>query len=175
MPSTPGGAWQCRHAPHSKKSAQIVGRVLRRAPQAKGRDKPPVFVHQIDDSGVIHRVVAAFKWYLLEIHMIGARDRRDRWQVAGQSDETRIKSRQIILKRGRVVTLGIDADEQDAHLIGIAAEFVENVREFQQGGWASVRAVRKPEEHQERFALEVGIRKGTAVLVNEAEGAADRG
>jgi hypothetical protein len=39
--------------------------------------------------------------------MIGLGDRRYRRQVAGQSHETRIKGRQIILERARVVALGI--------------------------------------------------------------------
>src|SRR5215831_20702502 len=84
--------------PGSKKSAQIVGRLLGGALEAEGGDKPPVFVHQIDERGMIHRVVAAIKRYLLEIHMIRLGDRRDRRQVARQSDETRIEGRQIILE-----------------------------------------------------------------------------
>jgi hypothetical protein len=80
---------------------------------------------------MIHRVVATIERDLPEIHMIRLGDRRYSRQVAGQSDETRIEGRQIILERVRVVTLGIDGDEQDANLIGVAAEFVEDVRELQ--------------------------------------------
>src|SRR5262245_27785315 len=41
----------------SKIAAQVIGSGFRRTAQAKRRDKISILVHQIDDGGVVHRVI----------------------------------------------------------------------------------------------------------------------
>ena len=61
------------------------------------------------------------------------------------------------------------------HAVGIAAERAQDFRDFEQRRRTDIRAMGEAEEHQERTPLEVLVGDGAAILIGQAERAADRG
>src|SRR5262245_29340894 len=82
----------------SEVPAQVVSGGFRAAAEAEGRNKMTILVHQVDDGGVVHRVVVARGRYLLVIDPVGFGDRRDRGGLTGDPVQVRIEAREIILE-----------------------------------------------------------------------------
>ncbi len=142
--------------------------------KAEGRDEAALLVHQINQRGMVHAVVAIACRHFLGKDVIDLLGRLDRLAIAGGAAQMRIEARQIILHHRRRVALGIDRDEQRMHAGGVRAHGVQHFRQVEQRRRADIGAMRIAEEHQERLALHVLVGDRLAVLVGEMERAADR-
>src|SRR5580704_3404588 len=92
----------------SKIMLQIASCFLGLAVHIEGRDEFAVAIHQIDQRGVVHGVVAVLQGNLLGVDPVFAKHLLDRRGIAGQTFEMRVEARQIVLHRGGGVPLGID-------------------------------------------------------------------
>ena len=102
--------------------AQVGNRSLGSALEAEGRYESALFVHQIDDRGVIHCIAALLKRYLLENGTIRLGDRGDIIKITGEPGKMRVKAGEIVLEHGRGVALRIDGNEQRTDTIGIRTD-----------------------------------------------------
>ena len=140
-----------------------------------GATKRAVLVHEVDDGGVVHGVVAAFERDLLGIDAKRLEGGVHRGGVAGQAAQVRVEIRQIVLEHRGRVALRIDGDEQHADTAGVGPEGAQHLRHVEQRRRTNVRAMGEAEEHQERTAFHVLIADRLAVLVDEMKRAADGG
>src|ERR1700687_309602 len=88
-----------------KCSGEFIGSDRGVVPKA---DELAVASHQIDDAGMVHRVVSTLKRLLFQIDAIKAGDFLDRSKVAGKPDKARAERGEIGLELGGRVALGID-------------------------------------------------------------------
>src|ERR1700746_746444 len=79
-----------------KTFAQVRDGCFSGALEAERGDKPAVLVHQVDDRRVVHGRAAVIERHLLEIDPIRLGDRSDVVEAAGEADQMRIETRQII-------------------------------------------------------------------------------
>ncbi|GCC48798.1 hypothetical protein chiPu_0033032, partial [Chiloscyllium punctatum] len=141
---------------------EIDRRLFGRPFQIERRDEMAVAVHQIDQRGVIHRVVAILQRHLLGVDAIARQHLGDRCGIAGQALEVRIEARQIVLHRRSGVAFRIDRNEIGVHAVGVLAHRLQDLGNLEQRGRADVRAMGEAEEDQRRLALEVLVGDGLA-------------
>src|SRR3954469_12229071 len=116
------GAYKPNRRSGSEITPQIGCRVLGPPLQTERRDELTVLVHQVDDGGVIHRVVAVLERHFLVVDAISLRDRGERICIAADADQVRIEAREIFFQCLRRVAFRIDRDEQRVELVGIRPE-----------------------------------------------------
>ena len=105
---------------------QLFGRRFGGLLEVKRRDEAAVFVHEINDGGVVHGVVAVLERNFLGVNPIRLERRVHRSRIAGQSPQMRIEVRQIVAQDCRRVALRIDRYEQGTGAVGILAERLED-------------------------------------------------
>src|SRR5262245_42378308 len=107
IPLVPAGSCPPRHGSYvsSKILPKLRRRYIRFALEVERRHEPSVLVHQVDDGGMIHRVVAAVERHLLVVDAILLGDRSECGGVAGQAAQVRVEASQIVLERRRGVAL----------------------------------------------------------------------
>src|SRR5262245_46708849 len=92
--------------------------LLRRPLQIKRPHELSSLVHEIDNSGVIHRIVAGiFSWYLYHEDPKGPDDRRDLLIIAGKPDYAGIEAFKIGLQDIWRIAFGVDGHEKCRDLL----------------------------------------------------------
>src|SRR5450631_4048580 len=153
---------------------QIGRRILGLPIELERRDEAALLVHQIDQRGVIHAIVAVVGGNFLGVDPVGLHHRVDRLGIAGGAAQMRSEARQITLRPLLRVALRIDGDEPRADAVGVVAERAHDLLHFEPRGRADVGTVPVTEENQEGSALHVLVGDRLAVLVDQFEGTADR-
>src|ERR1043166_10018304 len=83
---------RCHAVMGSQITAQIGGGVFRGALEIERRDEAAVLVHQVDERGVVHGVVAVVERHLLHVDAIFLGNRGDRRRIAGEAEQVRIEA-----------------------------------------------------------------------------------
>src|SRR3569833_2670348 len=98
---------------------QLVGSLVGASLQVERRDKTAVAVHQIDQGGVVHRIVAVLERDLLGINPVFGDHLGHHLGIADKTLKKQNKARQIFLHGGRRGARGIDRDEIRFHAVGL--------------------------------------------------------
>jgi hypothetical protein len=91
-------------------------------------------------------------------------------RAAGEADDARVESLEILADDRLRIALGIDRDEIDLQPVGVGAERLQPGCRVEERRWADIGAEGVAEIDQRRMARERGLGDGRAVLIGEREG-----
>src|SRR6476659_9705423 len=164
----------CPDSDNLEITPQIGGGILRPPFEAKWRDKTALLVHEIDQRGVIHTVIAIFGGNFLGIDAIGFFCRVDCRTIARCTAQMRVEARQIVFHHRGCISFRINGYEQRPGAVRILAERAQDLGDVEQRRGTHVGTMRVAEENKEWSALNICLGNLRTVLVDQLERSTDR-